>query len=455
MISPLDFLLRPVPASRPGWKWPAWLLPAAILAAFALLFAILYRDRLLPAPVVEVAPVRVTSDSSPTTGTATGTPLFQASGWIEPAPYAVKASALVDGVVKSVHALEGQDVAEGELLVTLIDDDARLALAAAENRHRMLGSARAAHLAAIDAMTSKYEAAKAEATAARTMETEANDQLTRQDRLTKASVVSESDFTTARLRLQREKSLHLAAQAREAELRAEVQRMHHETQAKDDEIALAAVAVDQARLALDRTRIVSPIKGRILRLNAAPGDKKMLAMDHPDSSTVCVLYDPAKLQARVDVPLADASRLQPGQPVKIHTSLLNDVILDGTVARITGEADLQRNTLQAKISIPNPPDSLRPEMLCRVEFLDTGSPESSPSTDSLAVWVPASAVRENTVWVCDPESRRLSRRTVTLTGDRKDDHLRVRDGLRPGELVVLISGNLREGQRINPRTSRP
>jgi HlyD family secretion protein len=458
MASPFDFLSHPEPTARPTRRWPSWLLPAAILGGFALVFLGLYRDRILPAPTVQVAPVLVVSETASRPSgdpTAKGSPLFQASGWVEPDPYAVKASALVDGVVKSVHVLEGEDVEEGQLLVTLIDDDARLALAAAEGQHRLLISSRSAHLAATEAMGKKSEAAQAEATAAQTMEAEAGDQLARQDRLTKASVVSQSDFTTARLRLQREQSLHLAAQAREGEFAAEVQRMRHEAEAKNDEIALAAVAVEQARLALARTRILSPIKGRVLRLTAAPGDKKMLGMDHPDSSTVCVLYDPAHLQVRVDVPLADAALLQVGQSARVHTSLLNDTVFDGTVSRITGEADLQRNTLQAKVRIQDPADQLRPEMLCRVEFLSSATAHSTTPGATLTTWIPSSALQGDTVWVCDPESRRLTKRTVQATPEKRDDHIRITEGVSPGEQVVLSPGSLRDGQRVHPILSQP
>jgi HlyD family secretion protein len=56
----------------------------------------------------------------------------QAPGWIEPDPFAVNIPALADGIVKEVLILEGQHVAEGEVVARLIDDDARLQLARAE-----------------------------------------------------------------------------------------------------------------------------------------------------------------------------------------------------------------------------------------------------------------------------------------------------------------------------------
>ena len=55
---------------------------------------------------------------------------------------------------------------------------------------------------------------------------------------------------------------------------------------------------------------------------------------------------------RVDVALADASQLHVGQRAEISSDVLPQVQLSGIVTRIEGQADLNRNTLQAKVSIP-------------------------------------------------------------------------------------------------------
>lgn len=462
VASPLDFLSNPKSPNSPARKFPAWLLPAGILVGFGVVFGGLYQDRLLPAPAVHTEPVLATGDAAAVvrespSSPSSGTPLFQATGWLEPAPFPIKASALVDGVVASVHVLEGDDVDEGQLLVTLVDDDARLALAVAEGQHRMLGSGRLAHLAAIEALTPKLAVARAEAMAAKTTKADAEDQLTRFDRLSKASVVSHSDFTTTRLRVEKESSLYLAALAREAEIEAEVRRMELETQTKTHEIEIAAVAVEQAQLALARTRISSPIAARVLRLATAPGDKKVLGMDDPHSAIVAILYDPKNLQVRVDVPLTDAAALQIGQRARIHTSMLNDKVFDGEVTGLAGAADIQRNTLQARVRLVDPVDQLRPEMLCRVEFLSpaSGSDTDSPPGQAIALWVPESAIGGGAVWVCDPDTNRLSRRTIEVTDERRGEHIRVVAGLKAGEQVVLTNGDWREGQRVTRNRTAP
>ncbi|MGL4398955.1 MAG: HlyD family secretion protein, partial [Luteolibacter sp.] len=385
MNTSLDSLSRTSTDQAPVRRVPAWLIPLAIVAGFAVLFLALFRDRLLPAPDVKVAVVLATlSEASAIAPSSPGGLLFQASGWIEPDPLPIKATSLIDGVVETVNVLEGQAVNKGETLATLISEDARLSLATAEQNHHTLRSARDAHLGAIDSARKKLEGAQAMAKSAETLRDEAKDQLTRFERLTSRAIPAQ-EIVSARLRVAREESQILVAAASSAETEAEIEQLKLETQVKENEIRAAAIEVEKAKLALSRTVITAPIDGRVLRLLAAPGQKKMLQDQDPESSTIAILYHPAKLQVRVDVPLADAAGLQIGQSAQIRCSLLPDKVFEGVVTRITGEADLQRNTLQAKVSITDPVEQLRPEMLCRVEFMGSAR-TGSTSPQSVSTW---------------------------------------------------------------------
>ncbi len=442
----LSSLSRPASGQATVRRVPAWMVPAAIAAGFALLFLALFRDRLLPAPEVDVALVMATPADVETKQTSNGTMAFQASGWIEPDPLPIKAAALIDGVIDEVHVLEGQLVKRGETLATLVDDDTRLALAAAEESHRTLIAARDSQIASIAAARKKLESVRAVHQAAITLREDAADQHQRLSKLPKGTV-PESDVVSARLRHDRERLQTLAAEALSGEAEADIARLELDTKVREAEIAAAAVRVNQAKLAFARTRIVSPVDGRVLRLTAMPGQKKMLAMDDPESSTITILYQPEKIQVRVDVPLADAAGLGVGQAAEIRCGLLPDRVFKGEVTRITGEADIQRNTLQVKVRINDPIDQLRPEMLCRVGFF--GKAASSSAAGALATWIPQAALTDSTAWVCDPESRRVTKRTVQSTADTRDGFVRISEGLRPGEQVVLSPRNLRDGQRVN------
>jgi multidrug efflux pump subunit AcrA (membrane-fusion protein) len=452
--SSLGSLSRDHNTPQPVRRIPAWIIPAAIAAGFFLLFFAMFRDRILPAPDVEVAIALTTPINQGAAGNPSdpsGRMLFQASGWIEPDPFPVKATSLVDGVVDTVTVLEGQNVTKGEEIASLIDVDARLELAMAEQKLRTLKSGKEAHFASISSARKRLEAARAQIEAALTLRDEAADRVARFATM-KKDAVPESDVVSARLRLTRENSIQLAFEAGGAEQEAEILRLELETKVKEDEIASAAIEVEQAKLALSRTRIVAPIGGRVLRLHAAPGQKKMLQNDAPDSTTIATLYDPARLQVRVDVPLTDAAGLQTAQSVRIRCGLLPDRVFHGEVTRITGEADLQRNTLQAKVRIIDPADELRPEMLCRVEFLaKTAASPNASTTTALATWIPTSALSGGHVWLCDPETKRIVKRAAQSAGETRDGFTRILSGVSPGEWVILSPQALRNGQRVNPK----
>lgn len=444
-------------------RFPAWSIPLGIALSFALLFLALFRDRLLPAPEVQVAAVLATvGEAAPLSEGGTFAAArdgrrrlaFQASGWVEPDPLPTKATALVDGVIREVYVLEGASVKRGDPLASLIDEDHRLALASAERNYERLVAAKAAQQGAIETAKRKVAGAEARLAAAEAVAREAAD---RKERFTslRGGSISELEVVAAKSGHERALAEETAARAAIDEADSEVARLELELETLKASVRAAAVEVEKAELALSRTRIVSPIDGRVLRLLAAPGQKKMLAMDDPDSATVAILYQPDRLQARVDVPLADAAGLRIGQPARILCGLLPDQVFYGEVTRITGEADLQRNTLQAKVRIDDPSDQLRPEMLCRAEFLHAAREAAGKNTTStvLVTWIPRDALQRDHVWLFDPDSHRVSRRAVTVGDETKDGHIRIDSGLRPGEQVVVSPENLHENQRVRPTDS--
>lgn len=435
-------------SAPPPRRSRAWLLPVGILLGFALLFLILFRDRLLPATPVESAQVIAIPGDTKTTSTTPNRDapiIFQATGWVEPDPWSVKATALIDGVIDQVHVLEGQKVDKGDLIATLISDDSKLMLSAAEYELSRLEAARDAHCAGILRTIEEMKGIQAQEKSVISVREAAKDRL---DRLVRSGTraVAERDIVEARLDFEKVSALALAAESKVTEIAAGLNEKSYETVAMERMIQAGQVGVDQAKLALSRTEIRATISGRILRLLASPGQKRMLGMDDPDSSTVAILYDPRKLQVRVDVPLADASQLQVGQTTRIRCNLLPDKIFHGQVTRIVGEADIQRNTLQAKVVIEDPDDALRPEMLCRVEFLEASSGLAT-TTRGLGLWIPKAALDGSRVWVIDPDSHRVSAREVTLGGslDLRQETL---SGLRPGERIVLNPKSLSENQRV-------
>ncbi|MES2981129.1 MAG: efflux RND transporter periplasmic adaptor subunit [Verrucomicrobiota bacterium] len=436
-------------------RMAVWILPLGLLLGFLLIFALLFRDRLVPAKEVEVFSAvgieeNIKASTPKKSANLAGKLMFQASGWIEPDPLPIKATALTDGIVDSIHVLQGELVKKGDLLATLIRIDSQLERDAMAAKLAEMKASFDAHCVKTQLALQRMEEEKAALTIAQADAEEASDKLRRYDRLTKGAI-PEDDMLATRLDQKRRLAEVDAVKARMAGITQEINQIAFEILAIQAQIKEAEISLQKAELAHARTEIKAPVDGRVLALKAAPGQKKMVGMDDEDSSTIAILYEPAHLQVRVDVPLADAAGLSVGQRAKIRSNLLPDQVFEGEVTRIEGAADLQRNTLQAKVRVENPSDKLRPEMLSRVEFFETIIPTTDAVVEStgIAVYVPQEAIQDNQVWICDPDTKRAERRAVN-PGVIKDGMALVSPEIRPGEWVITKPLDLKTGQRLNP-----
>jgi HlyD family secretion protein len=487
------------PSPRKGLElWGAffpWLLVIGFVVAIGLTLA----PSWMPArelDIVTVVTVRYKAEASPSKAENEGAPTsespeiemtnahdgpvaFQASGWFEPDPYPTLATCLVDGVIRSVEVLEGEIVKKGQILATLIDDDAKLDLKTAQvqlDAQKALTIAQTHRIESIEAERHSLQKHVDVAKAKRDLAAEKFQRLSSLP----TTVVAEKFVVEAKLALVIEEAQIKALQARETELQAQ----------KSEQIALggkikaelqrAETEVQRRELQRQRTIISSPMDGRVMKLLAAPGQKKMLIMDHPNSATVALLYDPKKLQARMDVPLSEASQLFIGQKVLLKSNFMPEHTFIARVTRLVGEADLQRNTLQVKVSLEQADERLRPDMLCRGEFLAPprasyrGSilPASSSSTFSqntltttgvphnvqiyapLASIVPApNETQKAMIWKVGPEGKKVFPQEVTLGQVQREEHVLVLNGLRPGDRVVLRPPtDLTAGENFRTRT---
>lgn len=436
-------------------RMAVWILPLGLLLGFLLIFALLFRDRLVPAKEAEIFSAvgieeNIKTSTSSKSANVAGKLMFQASGWIEPDPLPIKATALTDGIVDSVKVLEGELVKKGDLLATLIRIDSRLERDAMEAKLAEMKASYDAHCVGTQIGLQRMEVEKAGLAVAEADAEEASDKLRRYERLTKGAI-PEDDMLATRLNQKRRLAEVDAAKARIVGITQEINQIAFEILAIQAKIKEAEIDLEKAELAHARTEIKAPVDGRVLALKAAPGQKKMVGMDDEDSSTIAILYDPAHLQVRVDVPLADAAGLSVGQRAKIRSNLLPDQVFEGEVTRIEGAADLQRNTLQAKVRIENPSDKLRPEMLSRVEFFETIIPTTDAVVEStgIAVYVPQEAIQDNQVWICNPDTMRAERRAVKPSVI-KDGMVMVSPEVRPGEWVITKPLDLKTGQRLKP-----
>ena len=307
---------------------PGWLLPTVLLLGFLAVFALLFGERLLPKVRVntsQVVTLRGTSTASASSSQSRNL-LFQASGWLEPDPYSIHVPALINGVVADVHVLAGDTVKKGDLLATLVNDEAILDLERAERALTTIRSNIAAHCSSVPEIHARIETAKASVKAEKARLAELEDSANRLKKLPEGAA-SVSEITAAILQANRQQALLAEAESEIPRLQTQLTTIDFERIAMGNGFLEAEATRDLAKLTLDRHRITSPIDDRIIHLHAQPGKKRMLDMDDPKSALIVELYQPEKMQARIDVPLNEAVNLAVDQEVELTTDLLNDVVM--------------------------------------------------------------------------------------------------------------------------------
>ena len=480
-------------------------LPVVVLLAFAGVLAWAARDQLVTSKPVTVVPVFATRAAVQQEGAA----LFTAAGWVEPRPTEVRVPALSEGVVEKLLVVEDQQVKAGQPVAMLIRRDAELALAEAKASHDLADSELASARAALEAARTNLEKpvalravlAEAEGMWAKIQTELANLPFQRQAadaRVQIAKLDLEGKLAAgegvAQRSVQRAQSEHASAVAAAEELKARESNLRRESEAQaakrdalklqlellteekrklaeaeaqvraaDARVRQAAVTVEAAELRLERMTVRSTIDGRVLSLVAQPGTPLQAGMRAIETatdpggthyaSTVVTLYDPKRLQVRADVRLENVPQVQPGQKVRIETAAVQKP-LEGEVLFATALTNIGKNTLQVKVSITDPPATLKPGMLSDLTFLAPPSVEK-PASESkqLRLFIPKALVASSAdgaaVWIADQAAGVARRRTVTLGRAASGDLVEITAGLTAAD--KLIAGGreeLTDGQRI-------
>ena len=447
-----------------------YILPLLLLSGFATLGMVSMRDSLTPVlPVQVVMPIHLDTAG---VSEAPGAPVFQAPGWIEPDPFSITVSALTEGSVERMHVLEGSTVVPGDPIADLVDDDARIAVDQAE--------------AALQQARAEYEAEKANwenpvkldeelgsaEAAARRLQAELADARRALDLAGKQAQIDRSLSRGGALgtfpALQTASALRAAelsvleTEARLAATSTTLNAARRNSQLRIDDKRKLAVSeamlntaqanLDAARLRMERTRIVAPTTGTVMRLFVGPGSAISMQMD--GGMRICSLYDPEHIQVRAEVPLAEAAKVRPDLLAEIRIESMPDRTFHGKLTRIVHEADIQRNTLPVKVGILDPDPALKPEMVVRVQFTEPARPKDESTTAGTtiptALFLPKSLAEANAdaVWIVNPEQR-ADKRPVKW-GERTSGDLReVLEGITPTDKVIVTgSANLEPGARV-------
>jgi len=474
-----------------------YVLPIGILLGFIALFVMAAGRQSWPSTSVTVVPVIMQRAERQQAGTI----LFQSPGWIEPRPTAISVAALAPGVIEELLVVEGQQVKRGEAIAKLISIDAELQVEQAENSLAIREGEMNRAKAELNAATIRFDnpvhlqvqLADAQSTLAK-----ANTELAKLPFLMTASE-AKVDYALNSMEGKRSAGAAIAArilaqaeseyasahadlqelQSRKPNLEREVDALSNKVNAIESQIKLlveetrqveearaklqsalamreeAKLQVRQAELALQRNVIRAPMDGRVLRMVAAPGTRVM-GMESTagqNSNTVIDMYDPNRLQVRADVRLEHVPLVTHGQSVQIETASTKGVI-HGRVLQMTSSANVQKNTLEVKVELIDPPSTVGPEMLVTATFLaPIDEHQSHHATMAEQMFVPSQLVHSNDagafVWIVDTNDR-AQRRTVEVASTTSDGLVEIKSGLAATDKLIVggVEG-LRQGSLVH------
>lgn len=411
-----------------------YLILPAIIGMVILLFIWQNRDLLQSKLPVSVESA-ITIKSTGTRSLPENSVIFQAAGWIEADPYATKITPFISGIVEEVHVIDGQSVKKGEFLATLNSEELELELE--EQNNALLQSQNRVEIAKARVLEGQADLEHLQtrlATQKSVVETLRN----------RVDIYSKSKGAISQIDLEQAQLVHKNSISKQKEIANELFQLQAALKLRESEVKLAHSALKGAEvkqklkaLELSRCNIKAPIDGIVMTLKTAPGNSE------GPGKELMQLFNPEQLQVRVDVLFADAPALQINQTAEIKLDALPNRKLKGVVTSIVGQADLQRNTIQAKVKILNPDPLLRPDMLARVQFMSVPQQvsDTSKSSSNLTVLIPSNALQnrksqEAEVWVVSRSSHKTESRKVKLGAPHQDQWIEVIDGVRPGEWVI-------------------
>lgn len=294
-----------------------WLLPALGLVVVGAIVAVSLKGSRPRGTAVETGKVERGEIRSLVTGT----------GEIQARTH-VDISSQVIARIEKLHVHEGDRVARGDRLVDL--ERAQYA----SQRDRAL-----ANLAAAEA-----DIGRARATLANT-----ESRLRRARDLAAQKIASREFLESVELEHESARSALTAARERARETRAAV--------ASSDD-------------ALSKTSIVSPISGRVTRVNAEEGETVVTGTMNMPGSVILTVSDLSTIEAAVEVDESAVGRVRVGQKASVKVDAFPDTELAGEVTEIADSAVKRQEVayFPVKVRILGSGEGLRPGMTARARI---------------------------------------------------------------------------------------
>lgn len=375
-----------------------------------------------------------------------GAVILNATGYII-AAHKIELAAKVVGKVSSINVEKGDKVKAGQVLVRLEDDEYRARLLESQGQLETLK----ARLAQAEHGSRPEEIAKAKADVEQAIADRENARVTleRARGLVQDKVMAKQTLDDAQARYE-----GAAAKVASLERASDLVRLgprQEEIDALRAQVSQAQGTLNYAQVQLDNTVIRAPIDGTILERNVEKGEFVTTGFvgDKGAKGYVVSIADLHDLEVELDINQNDFAKLSATQPGVVTTDAYPDRKYQGVIHEISPEANRQKATLQVKVKVVNPDSYLRPEMNASVAFYSNEKPSEGQAESKPIVTVPASAIKENGVFVV--VGGKAVRRSVKVAGTTAQG-VQVTEGLIGGEDIVSNPpSDLKDGQKVRAK----
>ncbi len=328
-------------------------------------------------------------------------------------------SAEVEGRVERILADVGDNVKEGQVLVTLSTVELKLEL----DRQRAIVSQVRARLglAPDDPLPrDPNKVAFVVRAAAQLFETE--QRFRRAEQLQRDGLVSQEQYDEASARFKGARAAHEEALQEVEQLKAQLQ--------------ASEAARDLAAKKLEDASIRAPFPGAVKERRVSPGE--YLTVQSP----VAVIVRTDQLRARLAVPEKYSGSLQIGATVEVKVEAYPNEVFQGRLVRINPAVEQESRSFEAEALLPNPTRRLRPG------FFVQASIPSELEEKALTIPAPTVYYRYGIYKVYVVNGAQVEEREIKI-GARQDNRVEVLEGLRASDRVAQAAeGELFHGAQV-------
>jgi len=236
------------------------------------------------------------------------------------------------------------------------------------------------------------------------------------------------------------------AQGRDRVAEAQVATAKAAVAAAQEQLAVARANENKTKTLFAYARITAPFAGVVTHRYADTGAMIQAGTSSQSQAMPVVrLSQNNLLRLTIQVPESAVSRIHLGAPVDVTVQALGRTF-QGKVARFSERLNLDTRTMETEVDVPNPKLELVPGMYAY----------ASITTDEArdVVVAPVQAIdrkdEKATVMLVGGDGRLESR--VVTTGLESPDRVEVRNGVQPGDLVVIGSrAQLKAGNTVTPK----